>query len=369
MGNQQGITAGSHSERAPPISPGALAPPVDHGAKEDIYVGSTLLDGRTPHGRGSLVYSSLDPERGKYEGEWENGQRHGKGRLIWKNGKIYEGDWRNDKLNGKGRLRWINGMEYEGEFESNAFSGTGMLRWPSGKAYYGRWAGGKQNGDGTLTYPLNDPKERVAYQGHFINDKRENMGRMVWRAKSGIGQAIYEGNWRRNKREGLGTYYFEPSSDSKQYHGEWRHGKRHGYGTILFRNGDNYAGFWFKDERHGRGVFTAAHGRVVHELYLNGTKQPLELHRQGTQRASLGFYTHLLTFLCPAFAVPQTLAVLCIEKLSQMGIGRRRPVNLPAELRERLTKCEHWHRKIASREAQLDTLHSWFGLLPPHPNS
>lgn len=30
---------------------------------------------------------------GSYEGEWFNDQRHGRGKLIDKNGKVWEGEW------------------------------------------------------------------------------------------------------------------------------------------------------------------------------------------------------------------------------------------------------------------------------------
>ena len=40
----------------------------------------------------------------RYEGEWKNDDREGKGILNYKNGDRYDGEWKNDKREGKGIL-------------------------------------------------------------------------------------------------------------------------------------------------------------------------------------------------------------------------------------------------------------------------
>ena len=35
-------------------------------------------------------------------GNFENGQKNGKGRFEWPNGEIYEGQWKNGKKHGSG---------------------------------------------------------------------------------------------------------------------------------------------------------------------------------------------------------------------------------------------------------------------------
>ena len=32
-----------------------------------------------------------------YDGNWQNGKMHGKGKMIWKNGAIYDGNWKDGK--------------------------------------------------------------------------------------------------------------------------------------------------------------------------------------------------------------------------------------------------------------------------------
>jgi hypothetical protein len=37
-----------------------------------------------------------------YEGEFENGNRHGQGAYTWTDNSYYRGEWVSDKMNGKG---------------------------------------------------------------------------------------------------------------------------------------------------------------------------------------------------------------------------------------------------------------------------
>ena len=54
-----------------------------------------------------------------YIGQWQNGQKHGRGKQIWKDGSVYEGNWKNGKSNGKGRLIHFDGDVYEGDWKNN----------------------------------------------------------------------------------------------------------------------------------------------------------------------------------------------------------------------------------------------------------
>jgi hypothetical protein len=40
----------------------------------------------------------------------------GKGKMIWKDGRIYEGDHQADKMNGFGVFQWPDGRKYEGQW-------------------------------------------------------------------------------------------------------------------------------------------------------------------------------------------------------------------------------------------------------------
>jgi len=44
-----------------------------------------------------------------YEGQWIKGIREGKGKFIWKDGKVYDGDYSNNKKHGFGTLTMYAG--------------------------------------------------------------------------------------------------------------------------------------------------------------------------------------------------------------------------------------------------------------------
>jgi hypothetical protein len=54
----------------------------------------------------------------KYEGGFENGERHGKGVITFADGDKYEGGWENGKQHGKGVHTSANGNKYELGFKN-----------------------------------------------------------------------------------------------------------------------------------------------------------------------------------------------------------------------------------------------------------
>ena len=48
---------------------------------------------------------------------------------------IYEGQWKDDKQNGRVVEIWPNGERYEGEFDNGFKSGRGILRFNDGSYY------------------------------------------------------------------------------------------------------------------------------------------------------------------------------------------------------------------------------------------
>ena len=58
-----------------------------------------------------------------YVGQLKNGQKCGRGKLMWPDGSVYEGQWENDMSNGKGRLIHADGDVYEGDWVDNKAEG------------------------------------------------------------------------------------------------------------------------------------------------------------------------------------------------------------------------------------------------------
>ena len=51
----------------------------------------------------------------------------------WPDGAKYEGDYIDGKKEGKGKLTFADGSYYEGEFKQNEICGFGKYFWPDGK--------------------------------------------------------------------------------------------------------------------------------------------------------------------------------------------------------------------------------------------
>lgn len=57
-----------------------------------------------------------------------NGKKHGYGKYVYEDGVYVQGLWRNDELNGAGKLYFSNGkLVYDGEYENGQFHGFGRV--------------------------------------------------------------------------------------------------------------------------------------------------------------------------------------------------------------------------------------------------
>ena len=157
---------------------------------------------------------------GKYEGIILDNKRELKGVMTYNNGARYEGEWKDDKKNGKGiyiSSHYFNcekniGLKYEGDFFNDKFEGFGIAIYSNGDKYEGEWKNNKQYGKGTLT---------------------------------NIGGTKYTGDWIDGIYEGNGIYYM---NNGERYEGHFSKNKYNGYGKYFYNNGDFLEGI-FKDDR------------------------------------------------------------------------------------------------------------------------
>ena len=121
-------------------------------------------DNDVRRGRGSSAYT----DGSSYTGEWFNDNREGVGKLLFDNGDYYDGNWlRNNKHGyGKGVHHFPNGDKYEGEWLNDYFHGQGM-NYHDGSIYSGTWEQSKRAGIGKMTFPNED-----FYDGEWRNDVR-----------------------------------------------------------------------------------------------------------------------------------------------------------------------------------------------------
>ena len=82
----------------------------------------------------------------RYEGDFRNNKKEGKGIYYWNDGERYEGDVRNGKPEGKGVYFFANGNRYEGDFRNGKREGKGIFYFNSGDRMMGDWINDEEVG-------------------------------------------------------------------------------------------------------------------------------------------------------------------------------------------------------------------------------
>jgi hypothetical protein len=159
----------------------------------------------------------------------EEGQRHGKGKLMMSDGRIYTGDFVHNEIQGKGEM-----VE------------------PNGSWYVGDWLDGMKEGKGVMHYP-----DKCRYEGTWKADMRSGRGMVIYPDGS-----IYDGQWLEDKPHGRGIFI---DSNECKYVGEWQHGRYHGKGTLqIFTTNEVYEGEFVSGEYEGKAKYTSNSTRGTH---------------------------------------------------------------------------------------------------------
>ncbi len=250
----------------------------NHKLSYGVYTG--YLSFGVPNGKGKVVF---DATGDIYEGDFENGHFHGKGKYTWTDGNYYDGDWANGERTGKGTFIWASGARYVGDFVNGECMGKGKYTWPSGDVYEGDYVDGKRTGKGKYTWASG-----AYYEGDFIEGKRTGKGKQVWTsgnvyegdfvngAQTGQGTYtyksgdVYTGGFLDNKFSGEGTYRY---SAGHVYTGTWANGARNGYGKMTWADGSSYVGDWKGNRRHGYGKYINKSGKVFEGQWNNDVFQ------------------------------------------------------------------------------------------------
>jgi hypothetical protein len=163
----------------------------------DIYQGryeGNFLEGKRS-GKGKFIYSNTD----KYQGSWLNGRPHGLGVKISKSGKVKSGTWAEGKLvarqkkeisneclvgtckEGYGKSKDSRGNVYNGEFLKSQYSGFGEMRFNNGDRYKGYWKNNVQHGQGS--YYFNNGHVNT---GDFANGRYTHNKMKIWALVVGV---------------------------------------------------------------------------------------------------------------------------------------------------------------------------------------
>merc|ERR1712083_98609 len=94
--------------------------------EEGSYTGE-VNSSKVPEGAGVFEYRGDDEDgRLMYDGEWKNKVAHGYGVMRWQNGDRYEGDWSDGLRQGKGKYTSKStGGKYDGEYNNDLKEGSG----------------------------------------------------------------------------------------------------------------------------------------------------------------------------------------------------------------------------------------------------
>ena len=101
----------------------------------------------------------------KFEGEYLNGKRNGKGKEFDSDGYLsFEGEYLNGKRNGKGKEYWDNGkLKFEGEYSNGNRNGKGKEYSYDGTLLFENeylndkeWNGARYYRNGNIIYKLNN---------------------------------------------------------------------------------------------------------------------------------------------------------------------------------------------------------------------
>uniref|UniRef100_A0A1A7XVC4 Ankyrin repeat and MYND domain containing 1 n=1 Tax=Iconisemion striatum TaxID=60296 RepID=A0A1A7XVC4_9TELE len=103
----------------------------------------------------------------RYEGEFVDGLKHGKGRYTCRNGEYFEGAFFKDYKHGRGLWCWPTGHRFKGGFYLNRREGYGQETLPNGATFQGLYYRDQRFGPGVVTYP--DGRQDVGlWLGHRL---------------------------------------------------------------------------------------------------------------------------------------------------------------------------------------------------------
>ena len=134
-----------------------------------------------------------------------------------------------------------NGDVYKGEMKNHKFHGKGVHRYANGDVYEGEFKDGNMHGYGSYTVVKDD-----VYEGDFVNDMHYGKGVLRW-------------------------------ANGDYHEGEFKDDLMHGNGVILYvgigglckadAKGIKREGFWWKNKKHGKIIYTFTNGTTREELW------------------------------------------------------------------------------------------------------
>ena len=206
---------------------------------ESIYIGSINLDGEK-HGYGKLIQKNGM----QMEGFWRDGVLEGWGRITDEEGCIMEGYFINGKINGKGFKKNLEGEIYEGDFFKGMKEGFGKEE-NKKILYEGEFHKNLKWGKGVCYFKLLDDK----YEGEFENNTINGKGIYIWKKDGNY----FKGNFINGQMNGTGLFVWK---DGSKYLGNYKNNIKEGKGKFIWPNGKSFEGYFLNGKPHGKGIIT-----------------------------------------------------------------------------------------------------------------
>ena len=222
----------------------------DYGdkVKDGKYVGDIV--NMKPNGSGIFVYGKGKWEGDKYNGQWKDGEFHGKGTFTRTNGQWFFGEWKNNML-------WnINGYNKFGRIIKKYREGLQLII-------------GKK--DKQEKEALAQKRVRGILYREVPRTKWERGGKK-WMVSGNMKiHGIYEGEILDGVPDGEGTYTWYKV---EKYAGEFRKGFFHGLGKFTYLSGITAVGE-FRKNREWDTIHTEKNGEVTGK-FVKGRYYPLK---------------------------------------------------------------------------------------------
>ena len=200
----------------------------------------------------------------KFEGEYLNGERNGKGKEYYHEGKLrFDGEY----LNGK---RWNGKFYTKDNKQYEVINGSGFIKEDSGVLsdyFQGTYINGEKNGKGYVM----DGGYRTLYEGEYKNDKKNGYGKEY----NHDYYLVYEGDFLNGEKSGKIKEYFTKDNIELIFDGEYlynhrRRGKEYKDGILI------YEGEYLFD-RKWEGKTYNKNKNVIYEIH-NGNGKAIEYY-------------------------------------------------------------------------------------------
>ena len=210
-----------------------------------------VLSYRMENGAWGWYDYGVEGNDGKYVGDIVNMKPNGSGIFVYGKGKWegdrYEGQWKDGEFHGKGKFTRTNGQRFFGEWKSS------MLWNITGYDKFGRIIKKYKRGLQLIIRKKDEEEKKTALQKREIGVLYREVPLLKWERSGkkwmregdrGI-HGIYEGEILNGVPDGEGTYTWY---NVEKYVGEFRKGFFHGHGTFTYLSGITAEGVFRKNK-------------------------------------------------------------------------------------------------------------------------